>query len=103
MVARPARRRGCCAREAELAKVERVDKGINDAHRVVGLYEVVQPIRKERRLAPLYTLNIARHRQSPAPCQRLPDPRLSTQPRPRSLIRIPTRKAALRDVSERRT
>jgi hypothetical protein len=34
---------------SELAKVERLDKGVDDANRVVGAYEVIQPIGKERR------------------------------------------------------
>ncbi|HEV2606097.1 MAG TPA: hypothetical protein VGU24_20805 [Microvirga sp.] len=41
MVARSAGRARCCPSKAELAEVESVDKGINDADRVVGLYEVV--------------------------------------------------------------
>jgi hypothetical protein len=41
MVAGPAGRRRCCPGEAKLAKIKRINKGVDDANGVVAVYEVV--------------------------------------------------------------
>jgi hypothetical protein len=41
MVAGPAGRRRCCPGEAKLAKIKRINKGVDDPHWIVAVYEVV--------------------------------------------------------------
>ncbi len=61
MIARPARRLGCRPPESETAQTELVDKNIDHPNRIVFVDPVLQALRKQRALTPIYTLDKPLH------------------------------------------
>ncbi len=61
MIRRPTRRRRLYAGKAESAEIQLVDKGVNNAHRIIFGDIVIERTREQPRLASVFSLDKTGH------------------------------------------
>lgn len=83
----PSSPRGDRASETETQQIKLVDEKIHGTYEAILADPVVQPIRKKHRLAAINALDETRHARLRPTCQSLPRRAVSTQPRPKAVIR----------------